>query len=216
MAKTQEPGITKIEGAKGTYYRVQIRIKNGEHLSKNYDSFKEAKEWKRKTIAAVKAGDPYETTQMRRFTVKDLIDRFIENELKKLRNHKTMLGHLNWFKQEIGQISLSRFREDVVAKCRDKLVSTPDKHGRPRSSSTINRYLCSLASVVSLAVSEWKLLTSSPLKHVRKLPEPRGRSRYLSKEERSRLLKACKESPCPHLYFITMMALFTGMRRGKY
>ena len=33
MAKTKEPGITKIEGAKGFHYRVQIRIKNGEHLS---------------------------------------------------------------------------------------------------------------------------------------------------------------------------------------
>ncbi len=53
------------------------------------------KEWKRKTIAALKAGDPYESTQMRRLTVKDLIDRSTESELKKLRNHKTMLGHLN-------------------------------------------------------------------------------------------------------------------------
>jgi len=105
MAKTQEPGVTKIEGIRGVSYRVQIRIKNGKHLSKNYDTFKEAKEWKRKTIAAVKAGDPYETTQMRRPTFKDLIDCFIENELKKLRNHKTMLGHHNWFKEEIGHIS---------------------------------------------------------------------------------------------------------------
>ncbi len=76
---------------------------------------------------------------MRRLTVSDLIDRFIEHELKKLRNHKTMLGHLNWFKQEIGHISLSRFREDVVAKCRDKLSKSSDKHGRRRSSSTVNR-----------------------------------------------------------------------------
>ena len=28
MAKTQEPGITKIEGTKETSYRIQIRIKN--------------------------------------------------------------------------------------------------------------------------------------------------------------------------------------------
>lgn len=215
MAKTQEPGITKIEGVKSTYYRVQIRIKNGEHLSQNFDNFKDAKDWKRKNTAAVKSGDPYETTQMRRLTVGDLINRFIEGELKKLRNHKTMLGHLNWFKQEIGHISLSRFREDVVAICRDKLASTPDKHGRSRSPATVNRYLCTLGSVVRLAISEWKLLTSSPLKHVRKLAEPRGRTRHLSKEERGRLLKACKESPCPHLYPITKMALLTGMRRRE-
>ena len=92
MAKTQEPGITKNEGVKGSSYRVQIRIKNGEHLSKNFETFKEAKEWKRKTIAAVKSGDPYETTQMRRLTIKDLIDRYIENELK---NHKKIFFSKN-------------------------------------------------------------------------------------------------------------------------
>lgn len=215
MAKTKEPGITKIEGVKGSSYRVQIRIKNGEHLSKNFETFKEAKEWKRKTIAAVKSGDPYETTQMRRLTIKDLIDRYIENELKKLRNHKTMLGHLNWFKQEIGHLTLNHFREDIVAKCRDKLAKMPDKYGRPRSPATVNRYLCTLGSVISVAVCEWKLLTSSPLKHVRKLAEPRGRTRFLSKDDRERLLKACKESSCPHLYPITLFALLTGMRRGE-
>jgi len=60
MAKTQEPGITKIEGVKGTSYRVQIRIKNGEHLSRNFESFKEAKEWKRDTVTALKSGSSYE------------------------------------------------------------------------------------------------------------------------------------------------------------
>lgn len=215
MAKTKEPGITKIDGVKGCHYRVQIRIKNGEHLSKNFDTFEEAKNWKRITIAAVKSGTPYETTQMRKHTVCDLIDRFIESDLKKLRNHRTMLGHLKWFKQEIGSVHLNHFKEDVVAKCRDVLAKTPDKFGRPRSSSTVNRYLCTLSSVVSVAIREWRLLSSSPITNVRKLAEPRGRTRYLSKDDRERLLKACKESQCPHLYPITLIALLTGMRRGE-
>lgn len=215
MAKTKEPGITKIEGVKGCHYRVQIRIKNGEHLSKNFDNFNDAKDWKRKTIAAVKAGDPYETTQMRRLTIKNLIERYIESELLKRRNHKTMLGHLNWFKEEIGHVSLTHFREEVVAKCRDKLANTPDKNGRSRSPATVNRYLCTLSSVVNLAVREWRLLTASPFKNVSKLKEPRGRTRFLSKNDRTRLLQECKESPCLHLYPITLLAFFTGMRRGE-
>lgn len=48
-----------------------------------------------------------------------------------------MLGHLNWFKQEIGHLTLNYFREDVVAKCRDRLAKSLDKYGRPRSPATV-------------------------------------------------------------------------------
>lgn len=40
---TKEPGIQFIEGIKGSYYRVQIRLKGCPHLSKNHDTFEEAK-----------------------------------------------------------------------------------------------------------------------------------------------------------------------------
>lgn len=152
---------------------------------------------------------------MRRLTIEHLINRYIENELETKRNRKTMLGQLNWFKKEIGHITLDHFREDVVAKCRDKLANTLDKLGRPRSPSTVNRYLCTLGSEINIAIREWRLLPSSPWKNVRKLKEPRGRIRHLSKDERNRLLKACKESQCPYLYPITSIALLTGMRRGE-
>lgn len=218
MAKTKatkEPGIQIIEGTRGSYYRVQIRLKGCPHISKNFDSFQKAKDWKRKTIAAIQSGQPYETTEMRRLTLSDLIDRFISSDLLKLRNHKTIKGHLSWWKDEIGYCILSQLREDIIAQARDKLKEQPDKWGRSRSSATVNRYLCSLGSVINLAVREWRLLPYSPLKNVRKLPEPRGRERFLSKEEKKQLLLACQNSSCKLLYPIVLLALSTGMRKGE-
>ncbi len=98
---TKEPGITKVTGIKGVHYRVQIRLKGCRHLSKNFDSFQEARDWKRQTIAAIKSGLPYETTEMRRQTVGDLIDRFLDHDLSALRNHRTVRGHLKWWKREL-------------------------------------------------------------------------------------------------------------------
>lgn len=95
---TKEPGIQLTQGIKGSYYRVQIRLKGCPHLSKNFDSFQEAKEWKRKTVAALQSGLPYETTEMRRLTVADLIDRFIQDDLKNLRNHRTIIRLKNRLK----------------------------------------------------------------------------------------------------------------------
>ena len=212
---TKEPGIQFIEGIKGSYYRVQIRLKGCPHLSKNHDSFEEAKKWKRKTVAALQSGLPYETTEMRRLTVGDLIDRFIQDDLKNLRNHRTIIGHLQWWKKELGYCILSQFREDLIAKCRDKLKNEPDSLGRPRSPATVNRYLCSLSSVINLAVREWRLLQSSPMKNFRKLPEPRGRERFLTQEERIRLLQVCQSSSCKLLFPIVLLALSTGMRKAE-
>jgi integrase len=48
---------------------------------------------------------------------------------------------------------------------------------------------------------------------VRKPKEPRGRVRFLSDDERKRLLIACKASTCKFLYPVAVVALSTGMRQ---
>jgi integrase len=47
------------------------------------------------------------------------------------------------------------------------------------------------------------------------LPEPRGRIRYLSDEERERLLEASKASANPSLHTLIVLALSTGARYGE-
>src|SRR5262249_9707170 len=42
-----------------------------------------------------------------------------------------------------------------------------------------------------------------------------GRVRFLSDEERQRLLESCKVSSNPYLYIIVVLALSTGARRGE-
>src|SRR5262249_55585962 len=45
--------------------------------------------------------------------------------------------------------------------------------------------------------------------------EPRGRVRYLSDQERQRLLAACQQSHNPYLHTVVVLALATGARRGE-
>lgn len=58
-------------------------------------------------------------------------------------------------------------------------------------------------------------MNDNPLQRVSKKPEPRDRMRYLSDEERARLLDACRRSEYRPLYLIVLFALTTGMRRGE-
>ena len=59
------------------------------------------------------------------------------------------------------------------------------------------------------------MVTDNAATRVRARKEPRGRLRYLSDEERSRLLAACRASDDGRLYPLVVVALGTGARQGE-
>jgi integrase len=65
------------------------------------------------------------------------------------------------------------------------------------------------------AVEEWQWITENSIRKVRKPKEPRGRVRFLSEDERQRLLAACERSRNPYLYTLVILALATGARYGE-
>ncbi|HIJ81893.1 MAG TPA: site-specific integrase, partial [Desulfuromonadales bacterium] len=67
----------------------------------------------------------------------------------------------------------------------------------------------------SYAVTDLGWCDDNPLAKVHKMKEPRGRTRYLSEDERNRLLAACKTTKNKHLYLIVLLALSTGARQGE-
>ena len=81
--------------------------------------------------------------------------------------------------------------------------------------ATANRYFTSFSVVRTVAQREWGWLAANPVHEVPKLPEPRGRVRFLSEEEGERLLEACQQSVMPYLALLVILALSTGARRGE-
>lgn len=83
--------------------------------------------------------------------------------------------------------------------------------------ATVNREIACLRHLFTKAV-EWGVVRENPLRGVRMLKEPPGRTRYLSGEEIRRLLAAADSLPQDaHLYLrpILVVALNTGMRKGE-
>lgn len=106
-----------------------------------------------------------------------------------------------------------------------KVYGGKDADGNPifrkkigqRSDATLNRYQVALAALFRWAKRDRRVPREfeSPTRHVEKRRETRGRVRYLTDDERARLLAACIESPWPRLYMLVLMALTTGARRGE-
>jgi len=79
---------------------------------------------------------------------------------------------------------------------------------------TVRQYLMTLSGALSWAVEDgW--LVENPMRTVRRPAEPPWRVRFLSTEERQRLLCACQQSASPFLYLLVVLALSTGCRRTE-
>jgi integrase len=115
---------------------------------------------------------------------------------------------LQWWQKHLGPYFLSDLTPALIGRYRDTLAET-------RAPATVRAYLCALSHVLTIASNEWNWLDHSPMSKVRKFKLPRGRVRFLSAEERTRLLTACQDSHNPYLYTVVMMALATGARRGE-
>ena len=82
-----------------------------------------------------------------------------------------------------------------------------------RSPASIRAYLSAFSHVFTIASSEWNGLEDSPMPRVKMPHGPRGRVRFLSEDERQRLLDACKASRNPCLYTVVVLALSMGARK---
>ena len=199
-------GQGKIIKHSRTRYRAEIFLQGHPRVSQTFWDRKIAERWVRDTEDAMKAGSYAKQKIAQGQTVTKMIDRYIEEELPKLRSAQTVKNQLLWWREKYGSNSLSLFSSMQILEGRDELV----KAGK--SPATVNRYLAALSSCLTHATKHWQLLQDNPCSNVPKLKEPAGRTRFLDDDERKRLLEACS-AVSPSLHLAVVLALSTGARR---
>jgi integrase len=196
-------------------YRVKVRLKGFPVQSATFERMTDAKKWAQNTESAIRDGRHFKTTEAKRHTLAELIDRYCRDVLPTKKSAKNQAQQLGWWRSEIGSYTLSDVTPSMLAECRDKLGREITARRKPRSPASVVRYLAALSHAFTIAVKEWGWLEDSPMRKITKPTESRGRVRFLSDDERPRLLKACKESSNPYLYPVVVLALSTGMRAGE-
>lgn len=144
---------------------------------------------------------------------------------------KSRASRMAWWQSVLGDVKLAELDSDQIADVLDAFTTQPvrkyvgrDEQGRrlyrdhhARSPSTVTRYRTTLSAVLTWA--KHKRLTPkgwrNPCHDVKGTPTVPGRVRYLSNDERTRLLAATKISAWPKLYLLVLMAITTGARRGE-
>lgn len=197
-------------------YRARIRIKGMPEVSETFPKKSQATEWARKMEAKIRDERFFPKKEDLERTFGDLIDRYIQNELpKKPKMHFKQKMQLLWWKSHLGAYFLNHISPALIVEIRDKLFEGVSRRGKPRSTSTANRYLAALSHVFTIAVKEWGWCKENIALKVRRSKEGRARDRFLDKEEIAQLLSACQKSKSPYLYSIVLIALTTCARKGE-
>ena len=195
-------------------HRVKIRLKGYPPQTASFQRLTDAKKWAQHTEAAIREGRHFKTVAAKKHTLADTIDRYCEEILSfKPNSTENQRHYLKWWRKEVGSYLLSDLTSALLIERRGKLIGSENKFGRQIGPSTVNRYVTALGHVFTVAINEWEWMEQNPARKVSKYKEPRGRVRFLSDDERKKLLEACKESDNRFLYTVVVLALSTGARK---
>jgi integrase len=171
-----------------------------------------------KTEASILDGEQVQAPNADRRTLTEVRDAYYllqAGVVDKLRSRRNRLQHLTWWAKRIGTVRIRRLDRHLIRRELEALEDGAGPKGEPLGASTRRRYLATLRAMLAWAVDE-DIIAANPAAGAArkgKDAEPPGRVRYLTDEERRRLLAACGSNP--RLYALVRLALLTGMRQGE-
>lgn len=164
----------------------------------------------------MRAGRHSTKTEAKKRTLSEAIDRYIQEELIKKPKSIYQQGlQLKWFKEQIGYRLLIDVTPALISEVKSKFINEEIREGVKRKPQTWNRFHSAISCVLQMCAGEWQWLETNPARKIKREKEAPGRVRFLSEDEREKLLKACKESECANLYPAVVLALATGMRSSE-
>lgn len=186
------------------YFTAKVRRRGHPHLYATFPRLTDAKAWVDQQEVKIRQGLHLDHAEKTKYTLGDAIERFITTNPK----HGRILQVKRW-NRELGSLLLANINEvqinDVIFKWQTTLKL---------SNSTSNRHLSALSLVFKHA-KEIGWTSKNPIFGAKRYKEPRGIVRYLSEDERQRLLMACQNDMYKPIYLIVVLALSTGMRKEE-
>jgi len=131
--------IRKRKTSKGEiHYQAQVRLKGFPTQNATFSRITDAKRWVQQTEAAIREGRHFKTTEAKKRTLTELIERYINDILPTKPKSIKQQGHqLRWWRDTIGAYSLAEIAPALLGETRDKLH-------KGRQPATVVRYMAAL------------------------------------------------------------------------
>ena len=211
--------IEKRVGKNGDIrYRVRVRLRGEQPRARTFRRKTDAELWAKKVESDLGHGYYVPTTADRRRTLGELIDKFLTEQLpirQRRADERNVRRTLQWWKENAGFVTLDKLTPQTIAGFRSQLLARRvgvGENAKPVTQATVNRYLAALSAVCKWAWKELQWLPANPVLSVAKGREATGIIRFLSDDERTKLLAVCKASTDRNIYCAVALALATGAR----
>jgi len=197
-------------------YNVQVRREGHPPLSATFANATQAKAWERKIEGEIDEGKHFGFSRIK--TLADAIDAFTAASTT-IKTADDRNRHLAWWREHFGDRKLFHFNADAVEQGREKLaaenIADPKQKPRKRSPQTVRHYLMALSACMDHARRKKRWIEKNPVSDIDAPPVSPGRIRWLTTDERKRLLQACDKSGNPDLALIVRIALASGARQAE-
>jgi integrase len=161
-----------------------------------------------KRTTQIREGKWWEIQKQKEIYFGDFAQEFLERHSRMKRSFKRDEGIVKILNNRFGDKLLHRITPLMVEDYRKIRLD------EGRAKATVNREVACLKCMFNKATL-WDKAKENPVAKVQLFKEDNMIVRYLTEDERGRLLKACKLSTATHLYPIVIVALNTGMRKGE-
>jgi len=223
---TKRSSITR-----GTRWTVQVRC-SGVCSTKTFDTRAEGRRWadelERAARLASQGLGPLAVEFATGPTLREAVDRYAAQVLPGLATGDEVKSQLDTWCTLLGpDTPLKSIQTPDILAARETLRErrrnaaaakrrADDKPAPARlSAATLNRYLAALRRLFNVAIRQWQVVRTNPANAVAAIREPGGRIRWLTDDERGRLLDACGLSPDRDLLPAVLLSLCTAIRRGE-
>jgi integrase len=195
-------------------WRVMVRRRGHPAVYRSFDRKTDADAFAAKVETDINEGEAGELREARRRTLAEAVDRYVA-EVVAHRDDQSTRKHYQFWRDRLGHVRLGSLTAAQIAAARDDLAQTETRRGAPMAPATVRLYLASLSALFTRARREWRWTRRNPVEDVTKPKVANERTRYLSDDERTRLLAACRAHSDPRLHPFVMLALSTGARAGE-
>lgn len=200
---------------RGKKYRVRVIRRGFPTQSKTFNTHAEAIRWSRDIEIQMDRGQfRQEKTQGICAVDKATLFQVAAEHYQRTHSvHKKIVrcetSRLNILIKRWGTVPIVKVDKSSVIDLRDDLL----KMGR--SGETINHYFNTISKLFQMLNDEWDLDIANPIKGIKRMPPPQGRTKRVNLELESLLLSGCNKLSLPLLRSIIQFAIQTGMRRGE-